>query len=104
MVSTRKKKNQHTRQFSQLDETLNDFVIGNSVNVNVSDNENLGQETNTQSNDLERLDSSMCQSQVIEKTIDDQITRVVSSAVMTVENCMHDAILKAIHNVVNPKS
>ena len=41
MVSTRKNKNQQKRQLSQLDETLNDLVIGNSVNVNVSESENL---------------------------------------------------------------
>ena len=37
MVSTGKKRNQQKRQLSQLDETLNDFVTGNSVNVNVSE-------------------------------------------------------------------
>ena len=37
MVSTHKKKNQQKRQLSHLNETLNDFVIGNSVNVNLSD-------------------------------------------------------------------
>ena len=41
MVSTRKKKNQQKRHHSQLDETLNAFVIGNSVNVNVSQSDNL---------------------------------------------------------------
>ena len=33
MVSTRKKGNQQKMQLSHLDETLNDFVLGNSVNV-----------------------------------------------------------------------
>ena len=53
MVSTRKKKNQQKRQVSQLEETLNDFVIGNSVNVNVSESETLEKQTNGQSNDFE---------------------------------------------------
>ena len=33
MVSTRKKKSQNRKQLSQLDETLNDFVIGNGTTV-----------------------------------------------------------------------
>ena len=69
MVSTRKKKNQQKRQLSQLDETLNDFVIGNNVNVNVLENEHLEQETNGQSNDLERVGDSVRQNQVIEKNL-----------------------------------
>ena len=67
MVSTRKKENQQRRQLSQLDETLYDFVIGNSVNANVSGNENLEQETNGQSNDLERFNDNARQYEVIEK-------------------------------------
>ena len=56
----------------------------------------------TQSNDFERVDNGARQSHVIENNIDEQITRVVSSAVMTVENGMHDAILTALDNVVIP--
>ena len=100
MVSTQKKKNQQKRQLSHLDETLNDSAIGKSVKVNVSEKENLEQETNGQHNDFGRLDNSERQNQVIENHIDDQITRAVSSAVMTVENRTHEAILTAIDNVV----
>ena len=103
MVSTRKKKNQQKTQLSQLDETLNDIVIGNSVNVNVLESKKLEQQINGQSNDFERADNSVRQNQVIENKYDDQITRAVSSAVMTVENCMYDAILTAIDNVVIPR-
>ena len=60
-VSTRKKKNQERRQISQLDETLNDFVIGNNVNVNVLESENLEQ----QCNDFERVDDAARQNQTI---------------------------------------
>ena len=100
MVSTRKKKNQQKRQLIQVDETLNDSVIGNSVNVNVSESGNLEQQTSGQSNDFERIDNSVRQNQVIENKIDDQITRAVCSPAMTVKNCMHDAILTAVDNVV----
>ena len=39
MVSPRKKKNQQKRQLSQLNETLNDFVIVNDANVSAMGNE-----------------------------------------------------------------
>ena len=71
--------------------------------MKVSESENLEQQTNGQSNDFKRVDKSARQNQVIENNIDDEITRAVSSAVMTVENCMHDAILTAIYNVVIPR-
>ena len=100
MASTRKRKNQQNKQISQLDETLTDFVIRTSVNVNVCESENLEQQTNDQPNGCERVDNSACQNQVIANIIDDQFTGAVSSAVMTVENCMQDAILTAIHNLV----
>ena len=100
LVSTQKKQNQQKRQLSHLDETLIDSAIGNSVNVNVSEKEALEQETNGQHNDSGRLDNSERQNQGIENHIDDQITRAVDSAVMTVENRTHDAILTAIDNVV----
>ena len=60
----------------------------------------MGQETNSQHDDFGRLDNSERQNQVIENHIDDQITRAVSSAVMTVKNRTHDAILTAIDNVI----
>ena len=50
-----------------------------------------------------RIENSARQNQVIQNKIDYQITRAVSSAVMTVENHMHDAILTAIDNVVIPR-
>ena len=39
MVSTRKKKNQNKNQLSQLNETLNDFVIDNGTTGNTVRNE-----------------------------------------------------------------
>ena len=68
--------------------------------MNVSERETLEQEANCQPNDFGRLDNSERQNQVIENHIGDKITRAVSSAVMTVENRTHDAILTAIDNVV----
>ena len=103
MVSTHKKKTQQKKQFSQLDETLNDFVLGYGANANVLESGNLEQQTDSHHNDLETVDDSTRQNQVIEGNIDDQITRTVSSAVMTVENRIPDAIMTAIDKVVIPR-
>ena len=71
--------------------------------MNVSENENLEQQTNGQPYDFERVDKSARQNQVLEKNFDNKIIRAFSSAVMTVEKRMHDAILTAIDNVVIPR-
>ena len=78
-------------------------MIGNSENELVSENESLEQETDDQANDLGSVDDSVRQNQLMENKIDNQISRTVSSAVMIVEKCMHDAILTAICIVVIPR-
>ena len=103
MISTRRKKNQQKKQSSQLDETLIDFVIGNSVNVNFSEKEYLERQTNGHSNVFEWIDNIVRQNHVIGNEIDNQIARMVNSAVKTVENCMHDEILTTIGNLVFPR-
>ena len=103
MLSSRKKKNQQKEQLSQLYETSNDFVIGNSVNLNVSKNEILEQQTNGQVKDFVRVDDSAGQKQVIVNINDNQIIKAVSSAAMTIKNRMHDATLTAIDNIVIPR-
>ena len=54
--------------------------------MNVSESENSEQRTNDHYNDFEGVDNSVRQNHVIENRIDDQLTKAVSSAVMTVEN------------------
>ena len=103
MFSTPKKTNQQKNQLSQLDETLNGFAIGNCVNVSILKSENLEQLTNGRSNDFKRADKSVCQNQVIENRFDEQVTRAVSGALMTVKIRMHDASLRTIDNVVTPR-
>ena len=76
---------------------------GKGVIVNVSESENLEEQTNGQPNDFERTYISASQNQVIANNVDDQITRAVSSAVMVVKNRMHEAILTAIYIVVFPR-
>ena len=71
--------------------------------MSISESGNLQEQSNGQSNGLERVDKIVRQGQFIEKEIDNQITRVVDSAVMAVENRMHDAVLTAIDNVIIPR-
>ena len=68
--------------------------------MNVLESETLEQLTNVQFNDFDRADNSKRQNQVIGNKMDDHITRADSRALMTVKNCMHDAILTAIVNLV----
>ena len=82
---------------------MNEFVIGISVNLKISESENLEQQSNGQYSDFGRIDKSARQNQVIEEYIDNQITRAVNSTVMTVESCLHDLTLTAIDNVVIPR-
>ena len=106
MVFTRKKKNQQRRQFSQFNETSNDFVIGNSNNISATGNETLKLQVNGRYNNAERIfngETSACQNQVVENNIDDKIRKAVYDTVMTVKNRMHDLILTAIDNVVIPR-
>ena len=49
-------------------------------------------------NDLELVNDSVRQNQVIEKEIDNQISKAVRSEVMTAKNCMYDTVLTAIYN------
>ena len=92
MVSTRKKKNQQTRQFSQLNETLNDFIIGTKTNAGVLENVTLESQTDGHFSNLEKIvdgEISACQNQVTGNNIDDKIRKVVDNAIKTVENCIH---------------
>ena len=71
--------------------------------MNVSDNGKLEQQTNGGPNGFEKVDKSAHQNQVIENNFDDQITKAVSSVVMTVKKSRHDATLTAIDNVLLPR-
>ena len=101
-VSRHKKKNQQKRQLSWLDETLKDFIIGNGTSVNAMENEILGQQTGGPYKIVEGFYNSSSQNQVVENKIVDKIRRAVDNAVLTVENCMHDAILTAMDKMVIP--
>ena len=71
MISTQKKKNQLKKQLSQLNVTLNDFVIGSCSNASAMENETLQQQTNGHFNDFERTVDSASHNEVIGNNIDD---------------------------------
>ena len=103
MEFTQKKKQQHKRQLSQLNDTLNGFVIGNNINVSAVEDENLEPQTNSRFQNFGRVtlrEDSACQGLVFENNIDDKIRKAVDDAVNTVEYRMLDAILTAMDNVV----
>ena len=102
MVSTRKKRNQHKRKVSHLNETSSNFVISNQTNACAFGDEVLETQTNSHPTKFGRItvvESSVCQSQILENNFDDKIRKTVGNAVMTVENRMHDAM----DNVVIPR-
>ena len=106
MVSVGKKKNQQRRQFNQLTDTLNDFVIGNNSNIFAIGNETLQPQANGRYDNAEKTfygENITYQNEVIENNIDDKLRKLVDVAVLTVENRMHDAILTALDNVVFPR-
>ena len=89
MVSTRKIKNQQKKKLGQLDENLSDFFIGNSAKVNVSENENLEQQTNGHPHDFDRFDHDNArQNQVIENNIDKLKQRSVVLSRLSKIACM----------------
>ena len=64
----------------------------------------MDQQNTAQPNAVGSVDNSARQNQVRVINFDNQITRAVSSAVLTVENHMHETILTSIDNVVIPRN
>ena len=97
-------KNQQKRQLNQLNEAFS--LVASSTNVDLIENETLKSLTDDHYNSPEKIidgEITACQIQVLGKDIDDKIRKAVDKAVITVENCIHDAILTAMHNVVIPR-
>ena len=89
-----------------MNETLNDFVIGNGTNVSAIGIETLAPQTNGHFNNFETIvdgKKSESQNQLMGNNIDNKTRKAVDNAILTVENRMLDAILTAMHNVVIPR-
>ena len=102
MISTRKKKVQNEKQFGRLDDTWNDFIIGNGTTVNTVENEALESPSNGHHEDFAKIVDSASQNQVIGTNTDERMRNTFDSAVMAVKNRMQDAILTAMIIVVIP--
>ena len=63
----------------------------------------LEHQTNGLYNDSERIFGNTSQNLVIGNNIDNKIRKLIDNAVMTVENCMQDAILTAMDKMVIPR-
>ena len=100
MVSTRKMKSQNKRHFNWLNGTLNDFVIDDGITVNALGNET---QANGRHENSENVVDSASQNQATGSNTDDRIRDAADSAVSAVQNCMHDAVLKKVNNVVIPR-
>ena len=61
---------------------------------------NLQQQAYGRHRNFERIVDNASQNQVIGNNTDDKLRDAVDSAVIAVENCMHDAILTATNDVL----
>ena len=102
LVSTQKKKGQNKKQFSRLDDTSKDFVIVIGTNVNTIGNETLESQVKGHHEFLEDIVDNTSQNQVKASNTDERTRNVVYIAVLAVENFMHDAVLTALKNMINP--
>ena len=77
-----------------MNKNLNDIVNGDNTNAIALGDGTSELWTNSWSNNFGRIvvgENNACQKQVLDKNID-RFKKAVVSAVMTVENWMHDAI------------
>ena len=86
-----------------MDETLNDFVIGNGTTVDFMRNEGSELEADGHHKNFVGIVDSASQNQVIGSNTDDRIRNAVDSAVIAVKNCLYDVIFTAMNNVVIPR-
>ena len=75
------------------------FTIGNGVDVNAMENENLEQQTDSPLNNFERILNNCSKNHVMESIIDDRMRNAVDKAVFAVKHCMHDATLTAMNDM-----
>ena len=85
-----------------MDDTLNEFVIGNSNTVKTIENEDLKSDANGHHEDFEKIVDSASQNQVIGSNNDNRKRNAVDNVVIAVENRLHEAILTAMNIVVIP--
>ena len=105
-VSTPKRNIQQKEQLSLLNETLNDFVIDSNTNLGIIENDFFGSKSDGQFIFPERIvagEINACQKQNIRRNFEDEIRKVVDTAVKNVKNCMQDATLTTVDSVIIPR-
>ena len=85
-----------------MDDTVNDFVIGNGSTVNAMENEASESQAKGHHEDFDMIVDSRSQNQVIGSITDDKIRNAVDCAVIAVKNRLHYGILSAMNNVFIP--
>ena len=106
MVSTKKKKQQNKRRFSQLIERDTDFMIGQSnQDEQVEGIDNLicsGTSSNDASNPTQ-INYPQVDVQTAEESIVSKVGSEVDNVVTSVETRVQDAVVTAIENLVIPR-
>ena len=68
----------------------------------MSKNQSIEEQASGSHRVFQRIVDTASQNQVIENKTDDKIRDAVDSAVIAVDNLMHDAILTALNDIVFP--
>ena len=108
MVSTRKKRQSNRRLLSQLDDFVQDVIIGNTAserqeNVVVNEGTNDRDFTVSNSSNNTAVNESAINVKTLERCFNERIDREMSNIVDTVEDKIQNAVLTAIENIVAPK-
>ena len=108
MVSTRQKKQSNRRLLSQLDDFVQDVIIGNAASERqesfaVNEVTNDRDFTVGTSNNNLAIDESTVNLKTLEKCFNERIDREMNNIVDTVENRIQNAILTAFDNIIAPK-
>ena len=98
--------NRKEKQFIELNETLNDFIIGSNTNVFVIRDEAMEPQADGYYINPEKIvaaEISNCQNQVEGNNFDAKFRKTFLNAVNTVKNRMRDLFLTAMDNVIIPR-
>ena len=109
MVSTRKKKQSNRRLRSQLDNSDQDIIIGNTANdrqeITTVNEGSAGQEfTVCNSDDGPAVNENVVNVKILEGCFNERIDMEMGDIVETVEDKNQNAIFTAIDSIITPKS
>ena len=104
MVSTRKKKQQNKRFFSQLSERVTDFGLSNHdvQNENIDSVTHRGTSSDN-TNNVTQVNYPQVDMNTVEDNFVSKVRSEVDNVLTTVETRVQDAVLTAIENLVIPR-